>query len=388
MRIAVVFGTRPEVIKCAPIIKAARERGHDVKVIVTGQHRHLVAPLMRFFDIGTDIDLDVMLPNQTLSKLSERILSRLNENQSLTDLDYLLVQGDTTSAAMASYWAFLHKIPVGHIEAGLRTYDLAAPFPEEANRQLIGRIATLHFAPTKMAETALLRENISPETIHQVGNSSIDALEYALRRVDDPSVPAEERLDPKILEFLGEHKLVLVTAHRRESFGNAFESICHGIRSILDASEETKVVYPVHPNPNVREPVMRLLGDHPRVLLCEPLPYVGFIKLMSRADVILTDSGGIQEEGPTLKKPILVMRDQTERPEGVEAGFAKLVGTDPKRILEATLHALKSEFKVDRVNPYGDGKTSVRICTILESGESKICEEKLPAASYFAPASV
>lgn len=366
MEISLIFGTRPEVIKMAPIIHAARRRGHRVQVIFTGQHRELTSPLLEFFDIAPDIDLDVMTHNQTLQSLSERIISRLNLHQDRIRPDALLVQGDTTSAFVAAYWAMCRKIPVGHVEAGLRTYDLQSPFPEEANRQLIGRIASFHFAPTLQSAKALQAEQIKSDLIHWVGNTAIDALCFTLERIRSGEVPDSEKLDADLARFIGDHKLVLVTAHRRESFGPAFEGICDGILSIAEAREDVRVLYPVHPNPNVREVVFRKLQGHPRIRLCDPISYVKFVHLMSRADVLLTDSGGIQEEGPTLRKPILVMRDCTERPEGIDAGFAELVGTSAERIRDRALLALSTGLMTENLNPYGDGQSSERIVSILD----------------------
>jgi UDP-N-acetylglucosamine 2-epimerase (non-hydrolysing) len=366
MKVSVVLGTRPEVIKLAPVIQAAKQRGHEVQVILTGQHRHMALPLLEFFGISPDKNLDVMTMNQSLTTLSERVLHTLNEMGEQAKSDVLLVQGDTTSAFVAGYWAFCHRIPVAHVEAGLRTYDLNAPFPEEANRQLIGRIARFHFAPTAQAKTALKKENVNAKNIFVVGNTAIDALNYTLKRTKDLNIPDVERLKPEILDFVGDNQLVLVTAHRRESFGGGFEGICKGIRAVADARKDVRIIYPVHPNPNVRDPVNKLLGDHPQIMLVDPLPYFGFILLMQKASVLLTDSGGIQEEGPTLRKPILVMRDTTERPEGVRKGFSKLVGTNPKKIEKETLLALKKGCSGKGPNPYGDGKSAFRIIKTLE----------------------
>ena len=367
MKLAVVLGTRPEVIKLAPVILEAKKKGHTVQVIFTGQHQHLALPLLDFFGIKYDLNLEVMTPNQTLTELSQRLLTRLDqEKSSILGADFILVQGDTTSAFVAGYWGFLNKIKVVHVEAGLRTYDLHAPFPEEANRQLIGRIASQHFAPTRAAAEALRKENVAAKQIHTVGNTGIDALLFAVKKIKQDQIPVAERVDSSILNYIEGHKLVLVTAHRRENFGTGFRTMCEGIRALADSSPDVRVVYPVHPNPQVREPVEKYLSRHERIMLCNPLPYVGFIQLMSKAAVLLTDSGGIQEEGPTLRKPIIVMRESTERPEGVKAGFAKLVGTDSKKILKETVKALKTGCRVKKKNPYGDGKTSARIISILK----------------------
>jgi len=368
MVITIVLGTRPEVIKLAPVILEGRRRGHTVKVVLTGQHRHMALPLLHFFGITPDVDLDVMVPGQTLTGLSGRVLAKLDAEKDAVSGDVILVQGDTTSAFIAAYWAFCNKIPVGHVEAGLRTYDLMAPFPEEANRQLIGRLAAFHFAPTKTALIALRKEGVGPSKIHNVGNTAIDALLYTMKRLKEASgvgIADSEKLSQQVREFIGENPLVLVTAHRRESFGEGFEGICSGIKQVAEARPDVKFVYPVHPNPNVRGPVERLLAGYSNILLCDPVPYVGFVELMQRASVLLTDSGGIQEEGPTLRKPIIVMREETERPEGVTVGFAKLVGTDSGKIRRETLKALKNGCKGRGKNPYGDGKSAGRIIGVL-----------------------
>lgn len=361
MRLVIALGTRPEIIKLAPIVHLARRLGHETRVVATGQHRELVRPLLEFFEIQPDLDLDVMTPNQTLTSLSARILEKLDQSRSALECDAILVQGDTTTAFMAGYWGFCHRIPVAHVEAGLRTGDLSAPFPEEANRQLLGRIAQWHFAPTSQARDSLLRENVTPSVIHVVGNTGIDALQWTLQKLKEHPgfLPSE------IQSFAGPHPLVLVTAHRRESFGPGFEGICRGILQALEETPDLRVVYPMHPNPNVRRTVEDRLSNHPRILLCEPLAYPGFVSLMERAQVLLTDSGGIQEEGPTLRKPILVMRESTERPEGIQAGFAKLVGTNPGAIARETRLALREGCTIQAPNPYGDGKASERILETL-----------------------
>lgn len=377
MRIAFVLGTRPEIIKLAPVILEAKKRRHRTQVIFTGQHREMAGPLLKLFQIQPDLDLRVMRPAQSLTALSARVLEQLDRQADRIRAEAWVVQGDTTSAFMAAYWAFCRKIPVAHVEAGLRTYDLSAPFPEEGNRQLISRIASLHFAPTSQAAQALLREGVPATQIHRVGNTAIDALQWVLRRgkgVRDPHIPQRERIPASISRFLsrteaeskGRAPLILVTAHRRESFGKAFEGICQGILKTVSARSDLRVIYPVHPNPQVRAPVERMLGKHPRILLCDPLPYFAFVSLMKSADVLLTDSGGIQEEGPTLRKPILVLREKTERPEGVRAGYSRLVGTDPMKIKREALKALEQGCSGRGGNPYGEGKAAARIVSVLE----------------------
>lgn len=364
MRLSVLIGTRPEAIKLAPLILEAKRRKHRVCVILTGQHRDIVLPLLKFFGITPDIQLDVMQPNQSLSSLSARILEKMDATQDQIEADFLIVQGDTTSACMAGYWGFCHRIPLVHVEAGLRTYDLHSPFPEEANRQLLSRIAQIHFAPTSESARALRQERLSSSTqIHQVGNTAIDALLYVLNSFKKKK---QSGLSDKIDSFIQNSKLVVVTAHRRENLGENLERICSALLEIVKADPQIKIVFPVHPNPNVKNTVEKLLAKHPQILLNEPLGYAEFIALMQEADVLLTDSGGVQEEGPTLRKPILVLRDKTERPEGVRAGFSKLVGCDPRKIKQMTLQALRTGCKVKRQSPYGDGKASQKILKILE----------------------
>ena len=370
LRLTFVLGTRPEAIKLAPVIRAAELRGHETQVVISGQHEHMVGPLLDFFGVRRDIDLGVMTAGQALSGLSTRILAGLDARKSAISADFLIVQGDTTTAFCAAFWAFCQRIPIVHVEAGLRTNDLSAPFPEEGNRQLIGRIAQVHFAPTTEARDALLREGVVGSAVRVVGNTGVDALLLAMDRLKQ----SRAALDPNgcssqngpVLDFIGANKLVLVTAHRRESFGAPLEDICRGIRRAADLREDVRIVYPVHPNPQVAGTAHRLLSGHPRILLCDPLPYPGFVDLMARAAVLLTDSGGIQEEGPSLRIPILVMRDVTERPEGVAAGFSRLVGTNATRIEEAVLSALDEGCRGRGPNPYGDGATASRIIRDLE----------------------
>lgn len=359
MRLTVLFGTRPETIKCAPLIAEGKRRGHDVKIAFTGQHREMAIPLLAFFGLKPDVDLELMRPGQTLSTLSGHMLSELELDPSLKETDAILVQGDTTSAFIGAYWAFLNRIPVIHLEAGLRTWDLSAPFPEEANRQLIGRIADLHFAPTKAAGEALKAENTDMSRVHVIGNTSIDALHSVSTR--NPSLPFE------VANFIGEHPMVLITGHRRENLGEGFQHICEAIQHMASTMPDVRFVYPVHMNPAVREVVMPMLGNIPNVLLTQPVDYLPFIALQARAAVILTDSGGVQEEAPSLKKPVLVMRESTERPEGVSAGFAKLVGTDIDAICLGVHTALQEGCQGRGPNPYGDGLASQRAWDILET---------------------
>lgn len=367
MRLGILVGTRPELIKLAPVIRHAKAQGHKAYVLFTGQHREILKPFLKLFGIQVSLDLNLMKPGQSLTELSGRLLLSLHQNRSkiLKKIDCLVVQGDTTSAWIAAYWASLERIPVAHVEAGLRTFDKSAPFPEEINRQLIGRIADFHFAPTPTAKENLLQEGIPPQSIHVVGNTSIDSLTWVRDRLPALLKTQEHKLSREILKFTQSGDLVLMTAHRRESFGTEFKNLCRGVLKITRKNPRARVLYPVHPNPNVRKVVYSLLGKSKQILLTDPLGYVPFIALMNQAKVLLTDSGGIQEEGPSFHKPILVLRNSTERPEGVNAGFAKLCGTNPNKIEKHVTAALKHGLKTKRQNPYGDGKSAERILRIL-----------------------
>lgn len=364
---SVILGTRPEVIKLAPVVHAARARGHRVRLITTGQHRDLTYPLLKFFELKPDIDLDVMSAAQELSQVSERILSGLNlHSKDLEDSGVIFIQGDTITALIGAVWGFFNRIPVAHVEAGLRTHDLNAPFPEEANRQLISRIACFHFAPTVQAAMALQMENVKLDDIFTVGNTSIDALKWALNHLGEQKLTEIQEIPLRVAQFAQEGRYIMVTAHRRESFGVGFDGICDGILGLIERVPDLRVIYPVHPNPQVKNAAERRLGSQSRILLCDPLPYVGFLALLKSAHVILTDSGGVQEEAPSLRIPILVLREKTERLEGVEAGFSKLVGTHSSRIIEATLSALNEEMTLKGENPYGDGQSAARMIKLVE----------------------
>ncbi|MGB9610819.1 MAG: non-hydrolyzing UDP-N-acetylglucosamine 2-epimerase [Bryobacteraceae bacterium] len=366
MKVLFVFGTRPEAIKLCPLILAMRQRGEfDARVCVTAQHREMLDAMLARFGVEADDDLDVMAPDQPLSLLTARILERLDGVLVRRRPQLVIVQGDTTTTMAGALAAFYRRIPVGHVEAGLRTGDLGQPFPEEANRVLTSRLATLHFAPTPRAKANLRQEGVPEDRIFVTGNTGIDALLYTRERLErgewpgfDASVPAPGR------------KLVLMTAHRRESFGEGFLRLCEGVRRIA-ARGDTEIVYPVHPNPNVRTVVERELGGVERVHLIGPLDYVPFVDLMRRADLLLTDSGGVQEEGPSFGKPVLVMRNKTERQEAVEAGTAILVGTDPARIAAEAgrlLDSTEARRAFTRVrNPFGDGRASLRILDAILS---------------------
>jgi UDP-N-acetylglucosamine 2-epimerase (non-hydrolysing) len=363
-----IIGTRPEAIKLFPVIQELKTRNsHFVSTVcITSQHRQMLEEAIKLFELKVDHNLNIMSHNQTLAQISARAMEGLDRIIASKEPDLVLVQGDTTSALCGALVAYYHKVKIGHIEAGLRTGDKYSPFPEEINRRLIGGLTDFHFAPTSLARESLLRENISPETIFVTGNTVIDTLYWLRNRL--------KRIDPELPVGLEDavkrHLTILVTGHRRESFGEGFESICQSIREVTDTYEQVLFVYPVHLNPNVREPVLRILGKHPRILLIDPLPYSAFVWLMDQSDIVLTDSGGVQEEAPSLGKPVLVMRAVTERPEGVDAGNARLVGTDRQRIVAELSRLIESPEERKAMgminNPYGDGKASKRIVDILE----------------------
>jgi UDP-N-acetylglucosamine 2-epimerase (non-hydrolysing) len=358
--ILAVFGTRPEAIKMAPVVNALKKSGTvKVSVCVTAQHRQMLDQVLKLFNIAPDIDLNLMQPKQDLSDITSRVILGMRDVLAIQKPDMVLVHGDTTTTMAASLAAFYAKIPVGHVEAGLRTGDKYAPWPEEMNRKLAGSIADIHFAPTESARQNLLKENIADNTIHVTGNTVIDALLDVAERSE--SAAKQFKLDDS-------KKIILVTGHRRENFGAGFENICNALLR-LAVRGDVQIVYPVHLNPNVQEPVKRLLGNHPSIQLIEPCDYLPFVYLMKRSHIILTDSGGIQEEAPSLGKPVLVMRDVTERPEAVAAGTVKLVGTDEARIVATATELLDDEKVYNAMakatNPYGDGKAAARIAKVL-----------------------
>lgn len=366
-RILFIFGTRPEAIKLCPVILRLQQdpSRFDVQVCVTAQHREMLDQVLEAFQVKPDFDLDLMLPGQTLFQSTSRILAGLEEVLTAVRPDMVLVQGDTTTTFCGALAAFYKNVAVGHVEAGLRTWDMRQPFPEEMNRVLASRLSTLHFAPTQAAAQNLLNEGIPAEAVSVTGNTGIDAVLYVRDHLESGSLHGLHwnELDER-------RKLIVVTAHRRESFGAGFESICRGLARIADR-DDVQIVYPVHPNPNVQDPVNRLLSSHPNVRLIEPLSYVPFVDLMRRAYLLITDSGGVQEEGPSLGKPILVMREKTERPEAVAAGTVKLVGTDADRIFSEAASLLDDRDLWERMkrvhNPYGDGHASERIEGIIDS---------------------
>jgi UDP-N-acetylglucosamine 2-epimerase (non-hydrolysing) len=365
--ILLIFGTRPEVIKFAPLIPAFEQHKGciDLKICTTGQHKEMLQQVLDFFQIEADFSLDLMAPGQSLSGLTSRGAYALEEVLQQTTPDLVLVQGDTTTAFVGALGAYYHQVPVGHIEAGLRSGNPYSPFPEEINRKLIAQIATFHFAPTIKAVENLRKEGIT-HNVHMVTNTAIDALFIGLRllreRGEHPLLAQYSYLDST-------RRLILVTGHRRESFGDGFQNICQAICTIATRFPDTHIVYPVHLNPNVREPVNRILSGINNVHLIEPVEYPDMLWLMNRAHIILTDSGGVQEEAPSLGKPVLVMRDVTERAEGVDAGSAVLVGTNIERIVETCSALLCNPMRYAQMssiqNPYGDGKAANRIADIL-----------------------
>jgi len=359
--IGIIAGTRPEVIKMAPVIRAVSESESLRPVVIsTGQQRELAAQAFSAFGITPDVDLDLMKPGQGLGSLTARILTALEDALPQLQCDAMLVHGDTTTAFAGAISAFYQHIPIGHVEAGLRTYDYDHPWPEEMNRRLVDPICRWCFAPTTVARDNLLREGIPESSICVTGNTVIDTL---LQRY--------EQLKPFPESTTSGRRRVLVTGHRRESFGEGLLNICSAIRSLADERDDVEFVYPVHLNPNVREPVMSILGGHDQISLIEPVGYDEFIRLMDESYFILTDSGGVQEEAPSLGKPVLVMRETTERPEGVDAGTCSLVGTDPHRIVPACTELLDNaaiyQQRAGLANPYGDGTAALRIASALRS---------------------
>lgn len=370
MKTLFVFGTRPEAIKMAPLItELAADSSFEVSVCVTGQHREMLDQVLRLFDLEPDHDLKLMRPNQTLSHITAAVLTGLEPVLATERPDWVIVQGDTTTTFAASLAAFYNRVRVAHVEAGLRTRNRYAPWPEEMNRVLTTQVADIHFAPTEVSRQNLLHDGIAAERIHVTGNTVIDALlQVRDRIVRDPLL--QEELAERFSMLDERNELILVTGHRRENFGSGFEAICEALADLVRRNPKVEIVYPVHLNPNVQEPVRRILGAvEGRVHLIEPVDYVPIVYLMNRARFIVTDSGGIQEEAPSLGKPVLVMRDTTERPEAVTAGTVRLVGTERQRIVEESERLLQdaSHYEAMSVahNPYGDGLASKRIHEIL-----------------------
>jgi len=368
-KIMLVFGTRPEAIKIAPVVRVLHEaKQWEVKVCVTAQHRKMLDQVLDLFNIKPNFDLNLMKPGQDLTDITSNVLIGMRDVFNQWKPDLVLVHGDTTTAIAASIAAFYARIPVAHIEAGLRTNNIYSPWPEEMNRRMVGRIATLNFAPTETARANLLAEGCADKSIFVTGNTVIDCLLNVVERTNKDTA-LKQQLHERFAYLQDDKRLILVTGHRRENFGQGFEEICKALREIAKR-DDVEIIYPVHLNPSVQEPVRRLLGECPRIHLIEPLDYLPFVYLMNRAYILLTDSGGIQEEAPSLGKPVLVMRDTTERPEAVAAGTVKLVGTNAVRIVTNTVSLLNDQQEYQRMshahNPYGDGLASSRICNVIQ----------------------
>lgn len=381
-KILLVFGTRPEAIKMAPLIKELEKYPSifDVKVCVTGQHREMLDQVLDIFEIKPDYDLNIMKDGQDLFDITSRILMGMRDVLKDSDPDVVLVHGDTTTSMASALSAFYQQIPVGHIEAGLRTHNIYSPWPEELNRQITGRISTYHFTPTSRSKQNLINEGITENLIHVTGNTVIDALRQVISKIENSdllSSKVENDIKEKgynIDRLTNNKKLILITGHRRENFGEGFISICEAIKHLSQDFPEVDFVYPMHLNPNVRKPIKRVFGDdlnfYDNLYFIDPLDYMSFVYLMNKSSIILTDSGGIQEEGPGLGKPVVVMRDTTERPEAVEAGTVKMVGTDSNKIIttisELITNASSYQKMARSINPYGDGNASMRIVKILK----------------------
>lgn len=365
-KIAAIFGTRPDTIKMAPVILELRkeEKFFDVLNVATAQHREMLDQVLEVFGIRPDYDLDVMQPRQTLAEITKNVIHALDQVLAKEQPDLVLVQGDTTTTFVGSLAAFYRRIPVGHVEAGLRTHDKANPFPEEINRRLTSIITDLHFAPTSTSRKALLRENVDPASVYVTGNSVIDALKIAVRRDYSFTVPDLNDI------VRGRRKIILITMHRRENWGNPMASAARALRRIADIFPDLHLVFPVHLNPIVRDVVFPILQSAPNVSLIRPLDYLDFVNIMAKSHLIITDSGGVQEEGPSLGKPILVLREVTERPEAVEYGTVKLVGLDEEKIVRTARRLLTDKRAYARMasatNPYGDGRSARRIVQIIK----------------------
>lgn len=380
-KILLVFGTRPEAIKMAPLVKEFEKHieHFELKVCVTGQHRELLDQVLRIFEITPDFDLNIMKQGQDLYDITVGVLQGMKQVLSKWHPNVVLVHGDTTTSTAAALAAFYQQIPVGHVEAGLRTHNIYSPFPEEMNRQITGRISTYNFSPTSLSRENLLRENVNPNSIVVTGNTVIDALLMVVEKIKNNKQLQQKLADDLIqygyntLRLVNNKKLVLITGHRRENFGEGFIRLCSAIKTLCEQYPNVDFVYPMHLNPNVRKPIRQVFEDTnlKNMFFIEPLEYLPFVFLMEKSYLVLTDSGGIQEEAPGLGKPVLVMRDTTERPEAVEAGTVKLVGTDYDKIVFETAHLLDDENYYSKmsqaVNPYGDGKASERIIKYLTS---------------------
>ena len=377
-KILLVFGTRPEAIKMAPLVKKLQEMPEEFQTVVcvTGQHREMLDQVLRLFDIVPEYDLNIMKPNQDLYDITSRILLGMRDVLKEVQPDVVLVHGDTTTSMAAALAAFYQQIPVGHVEAGLRTGNIYSPWPEEMNRLITGRITTHHFSPTPLAKENLLREHVDEKQIIVTGNTVIDALQMVVKRLAEDKALANEvaakinQMGYDVQRLKGKRRMVLITGHRRENFGEGFLNICHAIKHLAEQYKDVDFVYPMHLNPNVRKPVLEILGEKAEnVFLIEPLDYLPFVYMMQHSTLILTDSGGVQEEAPGLGKPVLVMRDTTERPEAVEAGTVLLVGTNREKIEQGVSMLLDDADTYRRmseaVNPYGDGLACERIMEYL-----------------------
>lgn len=358
-KILCVVGTRPEAIKMAPVISALKARtGIDGRVLATAQHRHMLDQVLDVFDIEPDIDLDIMRPNQALTTLTARLLLNMDDVLLAEKPDVVLAQGDTTTVMAIALACFYHRIPFGHVEAGLRTFDLSNPFPEEMNRVIAARLARWHFAPTESAQQNLLKEGVREKEITVTGNTVIDALQSVANQTHNIGVDVDEK-----------KRLILVTVHRRESFGKPIKEICRALLTLIENNNDIQILLPVHHNPNIKDTVYEILGDNPRIVLCPPLDYLPFVGAMQQAYIILSDSGGVQEEAPALGKPVLVLRRETERPEAVDAGVVKLVGSDYKKIVGEVQRLLDDPLAYQEmaknISPYGDGQAAQRIVDTL-----------------------
>ena len=360
-KVLCVIGTRPEAIKMAPVIQAFKSKSRiECRILATAQHRHMLDQVLEIFDIEPDIDLNIMRPNQSLATLTARLLLDLDDILHAEKPDAILAQGDTTTVMVIALSCFYHRIPFGHVEAGLRTWDMMNPYPEEMNRVFAGKLAKWHFAPTQSAKENLLKEGVKDKEIFVTGNTVIDALQSVVQERTNLGVELDKT-----------KRLILVTAHRRENFGKRIIDICKAIRTLVNQNSDIQVLFPVHYNPNIEEPVYDMLGSCPNVILCSPLEYLPFVDAMKRSYLILSDSGGVQEEAPALGKPVLVLRSETERPEAVDQGVVKIVGTDHDRIGEESQLLLDNKTAysnmVKNVSPYGDGHAAHRIVSIVEN---------------------
>ncbi|MGY3765901.1 non-hydrolyzing UDP-N-acetylglucosamine 2-epimerase [Vagococcus vulneris] len=357
-----VFGTRPEAIKMAPLIKELEMHKEAIEsvVVVTAQHREMLDQVLDIFDITPDYDLNIMQKNQSLSQMTSRVLMQIDDILLKEQPDIVLVHGDTTTSFVAGLAAFYHQIKIGHVEAGLRTWDKMAPFPEEMNRQMTDVLSDVYFAPTELSRQNLLKQNIPDEKIYVTGNTVVDALQQTTKMGFTHQVVSDLKADSR---------KILLTMHRRENIGEPMEQVFNAVKRVVEADETIEVIYPVHPNPKVKSLAKEVLGSHPQIHLIEPLDVVGFHNCMSQVDLILSDSGGVQEEAPSLKKPVLVLRDSTERPEGIETGILKVVGTEEEKVYKEITHILNNSEVYNKVtnqpNPYGDGHASQKIVEIL-----------------------